>query len=198
MTPEAAIRGPVEFWEDHLRWGSGGTCFASSYAYPVPAAVPGLPLAAPLLPPPRREAPGPHRAPGGGRGPPGWWTWATRCPPRWPFRPGTGRAGGARSLRHRDSPGAGRRVPALHRGRPGAALPLPVHPRAAADGAYLGAWARTFASTAPYMRRLALGRFRDRARYLYKEPGRVYAIAREGEREMLLEAPPGGGPVGVI
>src|SRR5262245_52950910 len=26
-TAGAAIRGPVEFWEEHLRWGSGGTCF---------------------------------------------------------------------------------------------------------------------------------------------------------------------------
>src|SRR6185436_3440283 len=32
-TAGAAIRGPVEFWEEHLRWGSGGTCFSSAAAY---------------------------------------------------------------------------------------------------------------------------------------------------------------------
>jgi hypothetical protein len=39
------------------------------------------------------------------------------------------------------------------------------------------------------MRRIALGRFRGAARYLYKESGVVFSISRQGETAVPLEGP---------
>ena len=60
----------------------------------------------------------------------------------------------------------------------------------AASDTYMRAWADTFRLEAPYMRRLALGRFRGRVRYLYKASGVVYAITRRGEKTVPLSGRP--------
>ena len=57
------------------------------------------------------------------------------------------------------------------------------------DAAYQAAWKKTFAAKAPYMRRLALGRFREGTRYLYKDPRAIYAITRKGEEARPLPEP---------
>jgi hypothetical protein len=51
------------------------------------------------------------------------------------------------------------------------------------EQAFLRSWRKTFLPKAPYMRRLALGRFRDGVRYLYKDkdPGAIFVITRAGE-----------------
>jgi len=51
------------------------------------------------------------------------------------------------------------------------------------EQAFLQSWRKTFLPKAPYMRRLALGRFRDGVRYLYKDkdPGAIFVITRAGE-----------------
>jgi arylamine N-acetyltransferase len=61
--------------------------------------------------------------------------------------------------------------------------------RPAPEGAYVDAWRKTFLPQAPYMRRLALGRFANATRYLYKDPTRIFEITREGERSRPLEDP---------
>ncbi len=191
MNPEAAVRGPVEFWEDHLRWGSGGTCFASSYAFQFLLRYLGYRsrLLFCHLP---AEKPQAHTAllveAGGGThlvdvG------YALPAPVPLP----AGDAVSRRSTIYYDvelRPGPGGEILVFSEDARGQRFRYRFAPHAAADGAYLGAWARTFALTAPYMRRLALGRFQENARFLYKEPGRVFAINREGEREVPMTGPP--------
>jgi arylamine N-acetyltransferase len=190
MSPQAAIRGPVEFWEDHLRWGSGGTCFASTYAYQFLLRFLGynsqllfcrLPSSGPqahaaLL----VEAEG---AP--------WLVdvgYALPAPLAIPSR-GTAKMRTAlydMELRR----GARGEFLLFTEDDRGQRFRYQVQLRGTPETEYLAAWQHTFRLEAPYMRRLALGRFRGATRYLYKESGMVYAISRQGEMTVPLDGDP--------
>lgn len=190
MSPQAAIRGPVEFWEDHLRWGSGGTCFASTYAYQfllrflgytsqllfcqLPSSGPRAHAAllveaegTPWLVDVGYALPAPLSVPSRG-------TAKMRTPLYdMEFRRG---ARGEFLLFTEDDRGQRYRYQVKLQG--------------AAETDFLEAWQHTFRLEAPYMRRLALGRFRGETRYLYKESGFVFAISRHGEEAQRLEGAP--------
>jgi len=190
MSPQGAIRGPVEFWEDHLRWRSGGTCFASTYAYQfllrflgytshllfcrLPSSGPQAHAAllveaegAPWLVDVGYALPAPLAVPARG-------TAKVRTPLYdMEFRRG---ARGDFLLFTEDDRGQRYRYQVKLQG--------------AAENEYLNAWQHTFRLEAPYMRRIALGRFRGATRYLYKESGVVYAITRQGEEAKALDGPP--------
>lgn len=190
MAPDAAVRGPVEFWEDHLRWGSGGTCFASTYAWQFLLRYLGFPsqLLFCHLP---AEKPQAHTAlcveADGAR----WLVdvgYALPAPVPLP-------TGAAVRLRARFYDVEIRRGPkgeylVFSEDDRGQRFRYRFELRGTSDTAYLEAWRKTFSLDAPYMRRLALGRFREDARYLYKAEGRIYAITRQGERELTLPGPP--------
>ncbi len=189
MSPHAAIRGPVEFWEDHLRWGSGGTCFASAYAYHFLLRFLGydsqflfcrLPSSGPqahtaLL----VEAEGrPWLVDVG---------YALPAPLPVPAR-GVVRAKTAlydMEFRH----GARGEFLLFTEDDRGQRFRYQVRLRGAPETEFLAAWQHTFRLEAPYMRRIALGRFRGAARYLYKESGVVFSISRQGETAMPLDGP---------
>jgi hypothetical protein len=181
MSPDAAIRGPVEFWEDHLRWGSGGTCFASSYAYQFLLRFLGFRshLLFCHLP---AEKPQAHTALiveiGG---------YALPTPVALPAGARTLRPTPLYDIEIRRGPHDEHLL--FTEDDRGQRFRYRFVPKPVSEGAYLGAWREAFRLETPYMRRLAFGRFHAGVRYLYKEPGRVYAISRRGEESVPLEGP---------
>ncbi len=198
MAPDAAVRGPVEFWEDHLRWGSGGTCFASTYAWQFLLRYLGYPsqLLFCHLP---AEKPQAHTAllveAEGQR----WLVdvgYALPVPLPVPGKGAVRRRTPYYDVEVRRGPGD--EVLVFSEDARGQRFRYRVRLGAVSEAAYLEAWRHTFALTAPYMKRLALGRFRDGTRYLYKEEGRVYAIDRAGERLVPLEGAPDAALAGIF
>ena len=186
-----AIRGPVEFWEEYLRWGSGGTCFAATNAYqfllryvgfssrPVfcqlPATDPDAHSALlvtvgeqPVLVDVGYALPAPLPLPGG--------TALRRATPFYDLEIRTGPQGEYLVFSEDDR---------------GSRFRYRFTLRDVADAEYSRAWRSTFRPDAPYMGRLALGRFKDGTRYLYKNPGSVFVITRAGEAERSLDEPSG-------
>jgi hypothetical protein len=51
------------------------------------------------------------------------------------------------------------------------------------------AWEDTFAPEAPYMKRLALGRFHEAVRYIYKGPSSLYLLSRSRHRQIEMDPP---------
>ena len=187
MSPDAAIRGPVEFWEDHLRWGSGGTCFASSYAYQFLLRFLGFRsrLLFCHLP---AEKPQAHTALLVEIGDARWLVdvgYALPVPVALPARLTTLRATPLYDIELRR--GLQDECLLFTEDARGQRFRYRFVPRAVSEGAYLAAWRESFRLEALYMRRLAFGRFRAGVRYLYKEPGRIYAISRLGEETIPLQ-----------
>jgi arylamine N-acetyltransferase len=192
MSPDAAIRGPVEFWEDHLRWGSGGTCFASSYAYQFLLRFLGFrcQLLFCHLP---AEKPQAHTALAVEIGDSRWLVdvgYALPTPVALPTGLTTLRTTPLYDIEIRRGPHD--ECLLFTEDDRGQRFRYRFIPRAASEGAYLGAWRESFRLETPYMRRLALGRFQAGIRYLYKEPGRIYAISRQGEETIALNGPEAG------
>jgi arylamine N-acetyltransferase len=189
MAPDAAVRGPVEFWEDHLRWGSGGTCFASNYAYQFLLRYLGFPARLLFCGLPA-EGPQAHTA------------LAVEAEGhRWLVDVGYALPGivplPANGVERRVTPyydieirrGPGNEFLVFSEDARGTRYRYRFHLDGAGDREYVAAWHGTFSLGAPYMRRLALGRFREPLRFLYKDRGRVFEIGREGERTRELEGP---------
>jgi len=189
MSPQTAIRGPVEFWEDHLRWGSGGTCFASTYAYQFLLRFLGFTSRLLFC---RLPSSGPcaHAAllvEAEGRP---WLVdvgYALPSPLPVPDR-GVIRARTPLYDMEFRSGARGEYLVFTEDDR-GQRFRYQVKLRGATEPEYLAAWQETFRLEAPYMRRIALGRFRGATRYLFKESGVVFAISRQGESAIPLEGP---------
>jgi arylamine N-acetyltransferase len=171
-TPDTALRWPVEFWEEHLRWGSGGTCFAATSAFQFLLRYLGFASTPVFCHLPAQE-PDAHAAllvtvenrrvlvdVG----------YALPVPVPLP------------------TDGAVRRVTDYYdvEVRPG---PQEEYLVFSEDKRGQRFRYRFTLRPAPYMRRLALGRFANATRYLYKDPTRIFEITREGERSRPLEDP---------
>lgn len=187
--PDAAIRGPVEFWEDHLRWGSGGTCFSSTSAYlfllrylgfesryvycQLPAADPRAHVALtvtvegkPYLVDVGYALPAPVPLPESGQ--------VRRDTPYYDIELRSGPGGEVLVFTEDDR---------------GQRFRYRVQPRPVSDAGFQEGWRLTFRREAPYMQRLALGRFDGDTRYLLKDPRSIYVIDRQGERAEPLPEP---------
>lgn len=186
---DACVRGPVEFWKDHLRLGSGGTCFASTSAYQFLLRYLGYTskLLFCQLP---AEKPQAHAA---------LWVqlggedilvdvgYALPAPMRLAAK-NTYRATPYYDIEAR--PGPNREYLVFSEDDRGSRFRYRFVLEAAPDPAYLKAWHGTFDLKAPYMRRLALGRFTPTERFLYKDAQHIFSITRAGERELSIESPP--------
>ena len=187
--PEAGIRGPVEFWEEHLRWGSGGTCFAATYAYRFLLRYLGFTCRFVFCHLPGHEddahsallvtledtevlvdvgyaIPSPLPLPSDGS--------LKRVTPYYDVEI---RRGPQEEYLIFSEDDRGQR------------FRYRFTPAEITDLDYRRAWRKTFRPEAPYMKRLALGRFQAGTRFLYKDPTRVYEISRSGERAFPLEEP---------
>lgn len=188
-SPRGCMRDPVEFWEDHLRWGSGGTCFAATSAYQFLLRYLGFD-AVPVfcqLPASGEDA---HAALVVTLGEDRVLVdvgYALPLPIVLPGDAPTRRQTPFYDVEVRPGPGGEYLVFSEdHRGQ---RYRYRMVLREIPDTAFRGAWARTFDARAPYMRRLALGRFDATTRYLYKDASRVYEITRAGERSRELPEP---------
>lgn len=186
---ESAMRGPVEYWEEHLRWGSGGTCFAATSAYQfllrylgfrsevvfchLPAHEPDAHIA--LL---VETAEGQVLVDVG---------YALPAPLPLPSRTALRRKTPYYDLEIRRGPQDEYLV--FSEDDRGQRFRYRFTPGATTEARFLAAWRKTFRPEAPYMRRLALGCFRDATRFLYKDAGRVFEITRAGEEARTLSEP---------
>jgi len=185
----ASIRTPVEFWDEHLRWGSGGTCFATTFAYQFLLRYLGFSsrLLFCRLPAESRQAhaallvaveggdvlvdvgyalPAPLPLSGNGT--------IQRTTPYC-------------DLELRSGPGGEWLV--FSEDDRGQRFRYRFHAEAVTEARFREAWGLTFRPDAPYMRRLALGRFVDGTRYLFRDPDQVFEIRREGEQAHTLSGP---------
>jgi arylamine N-acetyltransferase len=185
----ASIRTPVEFWDEHLRWGSGGTCFAATFAYQFLLRYLGFTsrLLFCHLPAELRQA---HAAllvetdTGDVLVDVGY---ALPLPVPLPEGGALRRKTPYYDLELRSGPGEEWLV--FSEDDRGQRFRYRFQARPVSEAEFRTAWGRTFRPDAPYMRRLALGRFVDGTRYLFREPDQVYEIRREGERSTTLEGP---------
>ena len=186
----ASIRGPVEFWDEHLRWGTGGTCFASTSAYQFLLRFLGFSstLIFCQLPAERAEShcalvvateDGPILVDVG---------YALPVPLPLPKGAGLRRKTAYYDLEIRRGPGEEYLL--FSEDNRGQRFRYRFEPTPASEAAYQKAWGMTFRPEAPYMRRMALGRFVEGTRYLYKDPEVVFEITREGEQTRPLPEPP--------
>ena len=182
-TAGAAIRGPVEFWEEHLRWGSGGTCFSSAAAYQFLLRYAGFPsqLLFCQLPASDEDA---HTAllvtaesrqylvDGG-----------YALPSTVPLPDGANLRKNTAYYDIEIRRGVEDEFLVFSEDDRGQRFRYRFTLKEVGEQAFLQAWRKTFLPKAPYMRRLALGRFRDGVRYLYKDkdPGAIFVITRAGE-----------------
>jgi len=182
-TAGAAIRGPVEFWEEHLRWGSGGTCFSSAAAYQFLLRYAGFPSQLLFCQLPASDedahtallvtAEGRQFLVDGGYALPS----TVALPDGAAVR---------KSTTYYDIEirrGVEDEYLVFSEDDRGQRFRYRFMQKEVGEQAFLQSWRKTFVPKAPYMRRLALGRFRDGVRYLYKDkdPGSIFVITRAGE-----------------
>ena len=187
-TAGAAIRGPVEFWEEHLRWGSGGTCFSSAAAYQFLLRYAGFPSHLMFCQLPASDedahtallvtAEGRRILVDGGYALPS----AVPLPDGASLRKST--AYYDIEIRR----GVEDEFLVFSEDDRGQRFRYRFMQKEVGEQAFLQSWRKTFLHKAPYMRRLALGRFRDGVRYLYKDkdPGAIFVITRAGEESRPL------------
>ncbi len=184
----ASVRAPVEFWQDHLRLGSGGTCFAATSACHFLLRYAGIPSKLLFCHLPAEE-PQAHAAlwvPLEGRDLLVDVGYALPAPVELNPEAVTRRKTPYADIEVR--PGPGGEFLVFTEDDRGPKFRYRFKLEAAKDEAYQEAWKHTFDLSAPYMRRLALGRFTNDTRYLYKNQGTVYRITRAGETELPLPA----------
>jgi len=185
----ASIRTPVEFWEEHLRWGSGGTCFAATFAYQFLLRYMGFTsrLLFCHLPAEVRQA---HAAllvtadegevlvdVGYALPAPVPLSEAGAIRRRTPYYDLELRSGPGEEWLVFSEDDRGQRFRYRFQAAP------------VTEAEFRAAWGNTFRPDAPYMRRLALGRFVEGARYLFRAPDRIFEIRREGEQAHRLPEP---------
>lgn len=187
--PEEALRRPDLFWSEHLEWGSGGTCFAATEAFrwlleeleiaarPVFAEMPAERQHAhvALLVETERgvclcdvgyalAAPVPLPKSGAVR----------RSTPHYDLEVRRGISGEFLVFSEDD------------RGRK---FRYRFHAQPAAEAEFEAAWLDTLRPEAFYRTRLALGRFGERTRWLFRPPDSVTTITRRGEETIRLAEP---------
>lgn len=186
---EAALRGPVEFWEEHLRWGSGGTCFAATNAYQFLIRYLGFTSYPVFCHLPAHE-PDAHSALLVSVGKKQVLVdvgYALPAPIPLPAEGSIRRRTPYYDVEVRQ--GTQDEYLVFSEDKRGQRFRYRFTLRPAEEDAFLLAWGKTFHPQAPYMRRLAMGRFRDATRYLYKDPTCIYEITRAGERSRPLIDP---------
>jgi arylamine N-acetyltransferase len=188
-SPQGAMRGPVEFWDEYLRWGSGGTCFAATSAYQFLLRYLGFSSRIIFCQLPAAGA-------------------AAHCallvtldeetvlvdvgyalPVPIPL---SSRGAVRRSTVFYDvevRPGPQDEYLVFSEDDRGQRFRYRLTLREVSDAELQEAWRRTFRPEAPYMRRLALGRFENETRFLYKDQSSVFEITRAGERARALPEP---------
>ncbi len=186
---DAARRLPDRFWREHLESGTGGTCYAASSAFRALLEHAGYACRYVFCRMPREKqrahvailvetAEGRHLVDVG---------YALPAPVPLP-----------------NSFAARRKTPyydaEIRRGPDGGYLVLSTDDRGTrfrygfnlecvSEDAFVAAWNATFDPRAPYMRRLALGRFTGDSRYIYKPPDRLYLIGRARQRSVRFDPP---------
>jgi arylamine N-acetyltransferase len=182
-TAGAAIRGPVEFWEEHLRWGSGGTCFSSAAAYQFLLRYAGFTsqLLFCQLPASEEDAHTALAVTVEGRRilVDGGYALPTTVP--LPDTTALRRVTPYYDIEVRR--GVEDEYLVFSEDDRGQRFRYRFLLQEVGEAAFLQSWRKTFLPKAPYMRRLALGRFRDGVRYLYKDkdPSAIFVITRAGE-----------------
>ena len=188
--PEAALRQPVEFWKDHLRHRSGGTCFAATYAYRFLLRYLGFPSRLLFCHLPAEE-PQAHSALWvelGGRDLLIDVGYALPAPVALSRRAAVRRRTPYYDVETR--PGTRDEFLVFSEDDRGSRFRYRFRLEPVEEDRYLAAWRETFRPDAPYMKRLALGRYRDGTRYLFKDLTRVFTITRAGESELALGPDP--------
>ena len=182
-TAGAAIRGPVEFWDEHLRWGSGGTCFSSAAAYQFLLRYAGFPSQLLFCQLPASDedahtallvtAEGRQILVDGGYA----------LPSIVPLPDGAALRKTTPYYDIEIRRGVEDEYLVFSEDDRGQRYRYRFIQKEVGEQAFLQSWRKTFLPKAPYMRRLALGRFRDGVRYLYKDkdPGAIFVITRTGE-----------------
>lgn len=188
----AAIRGPVEFWEEHLRWGSGGTCFSSAAAYQFLLRYAGFASRVLYcqLPASDEDAHTALLVNVEGRSVLVDIGYALPATVPLPDSAALRRATPYYDIEIRR--GVEDEYLVFSEDDRGQRFRYRFTLQEIAEPAYLQSWRKTFLPKAPYMRRLALGRFRDGVRYLYKDrdPGAIFVITRQGEEARPLPSHP--------
>jgi arylamine N-acetyltransferase len=184
-----AIRRPEVFWREHLEWGSGGTCFAATEAFRWLLSEVGL-QARPIfadMPAERQRAhvallvdteKGPYLCDVG---------YALAAPVPLPKRGAVRRRTPHYDLEvRRGIAGEFLVFSEDDRGRR-FRYRFEARPAAAAD--FEAAWLDTVRPEAFYRTRLALGRFGEQTRWLFRPPDSVTTITRRGEETIPLAEP---------
>lgn len=188
--PETALRGPVEFWEEYLRWGSGGTCFAVTAAYQFLLRYLGFTsrLVFCHLPGNRPKAHSALLVELDGKRILVDVGYALPAPVALPEQGTVRRSTPYYDVEIRTGPGEEYLV--FSEDDRGQRFRYRFQTGPVTEADYQAAWRRTFHPDAPYMRRLALGRFQDGTRLLYKDGTSIFEITRAGETSRVLEGPP--------
>jgi arylamine N-acetyltransferase len=180
----------VQFWTDHLKWNSGGTCFDSAAAFRQLLEARDFS--------PRYVF---CRLPGKGErshvallvtvGDDDWLVdvgYALPEPIPLPRSTTVRRQTPLYDVELRRGP-EGEHLLFTEDGR-GSRFRYSVAPVPATPAGFQAAWLDTFLPGAPYMSRLALGRFRGEARYIYKNASSLYVLSRT-EAKLLAIPDPG-------
>lgn len=183
-SPDRALRRPEDYWGEHLEWGAGGTCFATTEAFRWLLSEVGL-AARPVFCRLPREGSRAHAAliVDTEAGP--WLAdvgYALAAPV--PI-PGPGGVTGTTTVHYdlelrRRGPGAAVEVATVDFA--GRRPRYQVEEAEVTPAAFEAAWRETFRADAAYMNRLALGRFGRGRRWIYQPPGSVVMMSRTGQR----------------
>lgn len=187
--PEEAVRRPDVFWREHLEWGSGGTCFAATEAFRWLLTELGM-SARPVfadMPAERQRAhvallvdteKGPCLSDVG---------YALAAPVPLPKRGAVRRKTPHYDLEVRR--GIAGEFLVFSEDDRGRRFRYRFEARPADTAEFETAWLDTVRPEAFYRTRLALGRFGERTRWLYRPPDAVTTITRRGEETIPLAEP---------
>ena len=190
-------RGPDRFWSDHVEQGTGGTCFAATIACAdllrnigfepriVFCAVPGRTRRshAALVVPATDDVPGGNAA--------SHYLVDVGYPMPEPIPLPHGPSAVRRRTVFYDvilKRGEGGEFLVLTEDSRGIQFRYSFRPSPVSQSSLAAAWQRTFRSDAPYMSRLALGRFRGDTRFIYKGPNSLFVLSREYQEIRVVPA----------
>lgn len=186
---DEARRTPGIFWSDHLSFGGGGTCFATTAAFAGLLNSAGLP-AAPAFAELEKEDPRAHAVLLVQAGREAWMSdvgYALAAPVPLPGR--TPRIVGTAQYDVELRRGARGELQVLTEDALGRRFRYRFRPKPASAAAYEEAWRTTLLPDAPYLARLALGRMGRRRRWLYRDPDEVVVLSRRGMRPRRVAGP---------
>lgn len=179
---DGARRQSEVFWSDHLAFGAGGTCFATTAAFRDLLNAVGLP-AAPVFAELEREPPRAHVVLLVQAGRESWMSdvgYALAEPVPLPGRRPRVVPTAQYDLEIR--PAARGELRIFTEDALGRRFRYRFKPDPASAAAFEEAWRTTLQPEAPYLTRLALGRMGRRRRWLYRDPDEVVVLCRRGLR----------------